>query len=194
MVRSAAHLLGTQGMNATSFSEVVAHSEAPRGSIYHHFPGGKRQLTEAAVRWVADRVLSHQRAFSGTTPEDVVRWFAGAWRRLVVDSQARAGCAIAGVAVDLTEDDDVLKEAVRASFRSWTGTLAEQLIATGLPRARANGVALAVVAGMEGALILCRAEGDVAPMDAITDELARLVAPSASFGMRAETPNAKLDT
>ena len=29
----------------------LAHSGAPRGSIYHHFPGGKAQLVEEATRY-----------------------------------------------------------------------------------------------------------------------------------------------
>ena len=49
MVRSAASLIRTRGVNATSFSDVLADSGAPRGSIYHHFPGGKDQLVDAAI-------------------------------------------------------------------------------------------------------------------------------------------------
>jgi AcrR family transcriptional regulator len=44
MVRSAASLIGSRGVDATSFSDVPADSGAPRGSIYHHFREGKRSL------------------------------------------------------------------------------------------------------------------------------------------------------
>ena len=44
MISSAAALIGAHGLSGTSFSDVLADSGAPRGSIYHHFPGGKRQL------------------------------------------------------------------------------------------------------------------------------------------------------
>ena len=60
MVRSAAALIGSQGVSATSFSDVLADSGAPRGSIYHHFPDGKKQLAEDAIRWTSDRVLAYQ--------------------------------------------------------------------------------------------------------------------------------------
>jgi len=39
MVRGAAGLLATKGVEGTSFAEVLAVTGAPRGSIYHHFPG-----------------------------------------------------------------------------------------------------------------------------------------------------------
>ena len=62
MVRTAASLFSTRGANATSFSDVIAESGAPRGSIYHHFPDGKKQLAEDAIRYTADRVLAHLQA------------------------------------------------------------------------------------------------------------------------------------
>jgi TetR/AcrR family transcriptional regulator, lmrAB and yxaGH operons repressor len=49
MVQSAIVLLAKRGYQATSFSEVLTESEAPRGSIYHHFPEGKDQLIAAAI-------------------------------------------------------------------------------------------------------------------------------------------------
>ena len=67
MVRSAASLISEHGVNATSFSDVLADSGAPRGSIYHHFPDGKKQLTEEAMTLTSERVLAYLRAGTGTT-------------------------------------------------------------------------------------------------------------------------------
>ena len=49
MVASAAALLRRHGVRGTSFGRVLEHSGAPRGSISHHFPGGKREMIGAAV-------------------------------------------------------------------------------------------------------------------------------------------------
>src|SRR2546421_4843590 len=54
MIESALVLMGEHGVEATSFSQVIEHSGAPRGSIYHHFPGGKEQLIEEATRYGGD--------------------------------------------------------------------------------------------------------------------------------------------
>jgi len=43
MVAGAARLLAEKGMEGTSFAEVLAATGAPRGSTYHHFPGGKTE-------------------------------------------------------------------------------------------------------------------------------------------------------
>lgn len=175
MVRSAASLIGAHGATATSFSDVLADSGAPRGSIYHHFPEGKQQLTEEAVRWTADRVLAHQRTCPATSPQEVLDWFVGMWRRVVLASDGAAGCVVAGVAVDTDAAAGAVMTVVRSAFRSWVELLRDQYTAAGVPADRAEPLAVATLAGMEGALILCRAERDVAPLDAVAEQLARLL-------------------
>ena len=175
MVRSAASLIRTRGVNATSFSDVLADSGAPRGSIYHHFPNGKEQLAEGAIRWTSERVLAHQRTCRATTPAGVLDCFIDMWRQVVVASGGTAGCVVAGVAIDTVAGDRPLIDVVRATFRSWVDLVAEQLVAVGVPARRASRIAVATVAGMEGALILCRAEGNSEPLETVAAELKRLL-------------------
>ncbi len=175
MVRSAASLIRTRGVSATSFSDVLAESGAPRGSIYHHFPKGKEQLAEDAIRWTADRVLAHQRTCRATTPAGVLDCFIEMWRQVVLASDGSAGCVVAGVAIDTDAADRARMDVVRATFRSWVDLLAEQLVAVGVPARRASRVAVSTVAGMEGALILCRAEGQIGPLETVAAELKRLL-------------------
>lgn len=180
MVRSAAELFRSRGLNATSFSDVLEHSGAPRGSIYHHFPNGKRQLAQVAVERTAELLLEYQRACPATDAAGIVRHFTAIWQRLVTDPSGRPGsmgCTIAGVALDTpdTPDDAPLLRAVREAFGTWTALLSGQLQAAGLSRSRATATAVMALAGMEGSLILCRAEGSSAPLETVTVELLRLV-------------------
>ena len=175
MVRSAASLIRSRGVSATSLSDVLADSGAPRGSIYHHFPDGKRQLAEDAIQWTSERLLAHLRAGAPSSPSDVLERFIDVWRRTVVASGGTAGCVVAGVAIDTLPDETDVMQLVRATFRSWAALLAKQLEAVGVPSQRATPIALATLAGMEGALILCRAEGNVRPLDAVAEELMRLL-------------------
>jgi TetR/AcrR family transcriptional repressor of lmrAB and yxaGH operons len=177
MVRSAASLIRSRGVSATSLSDVVADSGAPRGSIYHHFPDGKRQLAEDAIQWTSERLLAHLRAGAPSSPSDVLERFIDVWRRTVVASGGTAGCVVAGVAIDTVPDETDVMQLVRATFRSWVAQLAKQLEAAGVVSQRAATIALATLASMEGALILCRAEGNVKPLDAVAEELMRLLPP-----------------
>ena len=175
MVRSAAALIASRGVTATSLSDVLTHSGAPRGSIYHHFPDGKKQLTEEAIRWTSERVLAHQRASGGGTPSEVLGSFIDLWRAVVRSSGGSSGCVVAGVAIDTIAGDAGLAEVIRATFASWVDLLREQLEAAGVPAGRAGSIALATLAAMEGALILCRAQGNGDPLDTVAEELMRLL-------------------
>ena len=175
MLRSAVSLIASRGVNATSFSDVLADSAAPRGSIYHHFPQGKNQMAQEAVRLTGAWVLARQQAADGTPAADVLSSFIDLWRQVVLASGGASGCAVAGVAIDSGPGDSELMEVVRATFRSWSELLTRQLEAAGVPSARAASIALATVAGMEGALILCRAEQNSAPLDMVAQELLRLL-------------------
>ena len=60
MIVSASVLIRERGARATSIDDVLEHSGAPRGSVYHHFPGGREQLlrdaTDFASEYVARRL------------------------------------------------------------------------------------------------------------------------------------------
>jgi AcrR family transcriptional regulator len=175
MVRCAAALIGTKGVAGASFTDVLAESGAPRGSIYHYFPDGKRQLTEEAVRWTSDQILGYLATGPVDSPREVLEHFVDLWRRAVIASDGATGCAVAGVAID-TGTDEPLMTTVREAFQSWIDALAERLRRAGLEQDRSSSVAVLTIAAMEGALILCRTERAVAPLEAVAEELVRLVA------------------
>jgi len=62
MIDGAVRRLATHGVEGTSFAEVLAATGAPRGSVYHHFPGGKTELLHAALDLASERALAAGRA------------------------------------------------------------------------------------------------------------------------------------
>ena len=179
MVASAAGLIGSFGVEATSFTDLLADSGAPRGSIYYYFPGGKRQLVRDALAWTSRRILAYQRGCPGRTPEDIVEHFVDLFRQSLIESNCQAGCPAAATALGFGSRDPMTKRSVKVALRAWIGLLGTQLRARGVSPNRARSLATTTVAAVEGSLILCRAEGSVAPLDAIRTPL-RLVA-KASF-------------
>ena len=166
MLRAALALFQERGYAATSFHEVIARSGAPRGSIYHHFPGGKEQLAVEALRWYAGRTsASLAGAAAQGTAAAAVAGFITASRDALHRSGYRAGCPIAGVALDLPDADQSLHTVVAAAFADWRRVLAHAFEHDG-----ATPSAL-VVAAVEGALMLARAERDTQPIDDVGQEL-----------------------
>src|SRR5262247_4056036 len=119
MVRSAAVLFRERGYSGTGFRDVISHSGAPRGSIYHHFPGGKSQLAEEAVRYAAEVVESRlEAAAADGDPVNALRAYLGNWRHLLERTDFRAGCPIVAVAIEPHESPEVT-EAAAAAFSRW---------------------------------------------------------------------------
>src|SRR5436305_11431427 len=50
IVGASAELFRKQGFNATGVKQIVTAAQAPFGSVYHFFPGGKEQLGAEAIR------------------------------------------------------------------------------------------------------------------------------------------------
>ena len=175
MVQAAATLIGARGVSGTSFTDVIEASGAPRGSIYHYFVDGKRQLVAEAIELTSEQVQAHQRGCDATTPSGVIEHFVDLWRQIVTSSGAHAGCPLAALASDPYADEPLLAAAVERGFEAWTALLTDQLGSAGMSGSDAVAVATTTVAAMEGALILCRARGNVAPLDAIATQLHQLV-------------------
>jgi TetR/AcrR family transcriptional regulator, lmrAB and yxaGH operons repressor len=173
MVKGAAALLATKGVEGTSFAEVLAVTDAPRGSIYHHFPGGKSELVHAALDLVSNRAREVMESTRGTSAEAVVEQFLDLWRQLLDHSELTAGCAVVAVTV-AGSDVDLLDHAGQI-FRDWTVHLAGLLVAGGVAETSAQQLAVMIVAATEGAVALCRAERSREPLDVVDKALMQLV-------------------
>ncbi|MCW2759439.1 MAG: hypothetical protein JWO46_3185 [Nocardioidaceae bacterium] len=171
MIAGAVRLLAARGLQATSFSEVVAATGAPRGSIYHHFPDGKDQLVAEAVDLAGAHAIGLLDTVAGKPADEVAAFFLGMWRELLVRSQLGAGCAVLAVTV-ATDSPDLLAHTASV-FRAWRSRLAQLLADGGLDDAES--FAAILIASSEGAVVLARAEQDLAPFDLVSGELLRQV-------------------
>ncbi len=174
MIVSAAVLMRERGVEATSFSEVLEHSGAPRGSIYHHFPGGKAQLIEEATRHAGDFTAAGlTRALAQDDPVAAIRRFAAMWQELLRDSDFGAGCPVVAASLE-GERIPGAREAAAEAFGRWERQIAQALAPHGVAPARARALATLMVASIEGAVVLARAERSTAPLKRVATELERL--------------------
>jgi AcrR family transcriptional regulator len=169
MVAGAARLLAQQGLQGTSFSEVLELTGAPRGSVYHHFPDGKDQLVAAAVDLAGGRAIDLVDSWAGKSPADVTESFLAIWRTVLERSHFRAGCAV--LAVTVATESPALLEHAAAVFRQWRTRLAGLLEAGGLAPRHAAAFAATLVAASEGAVVLSRAEQQMEPFDLVAEQL-----------------------
>ena len=172
MIESAVALLATRGLEGTAFSDVLARSGAPRGSIYHHFPEGKDQLVDAALELAGDRALTVLDAVQGSPPQEVTRFFLDLWREVLVRSDLRAGCAV--LAVTVATDSPELLGTRGGDFPAWRGTAGRALQAGGMDASTAARLRRRVVAASEGAVVVSRAERTLEPFEQVAAQLLAL--------------------
>jgi AcrR family transcriptional regulator len=158
MVLSAALLIRERGARATSIDDVLRHSGAPRGSVYHHFPGGREELLREATRFAGAVVTQRLGSFDA---------FLDGFRTALLEADFKPGCPVMAVAI---EDGGVQDEA-GAVFRDWTAALTATFTADGIPAERAESLAVLAISAAEGALAMCRAQRDIGPLDRVRTEL-----------------------
>ena len=164
MVEAAIEGMRASGLAGAGINQVIAASGAPKGSLYHYFPGGKLQLAAEALERFGERQREQlAAAMAGDAPADekLKRMFARMAKGLAKDGYRR-GCAVAGVALDLQDDSQELAPVCAAQIAAWADTIAAAL--EPLPAARRQLLGRLVVNAFEGALVQARALRDPQPV------------------------------
>jgi TetR/AcrR family transcriptional repressor of lmrAB and yxaGH operons len=170
-MESAAVLFSDRGVAGTSFADVLARSGAPRGSVYHHFGGGKTQLVEDATRWAGEFTIAGVvAALERSDPVAAVGSFRRHWSRVLRTSDFGAGCPIASAALDGALEPTG-RDIAGEIFEDWQRLVAAALRNRGIPAARARSVSALLLASLEGAIIVCRAQQSLRPLERVASEL-----------------------
>jgi TetR/AcrR family transcriptional repressor of lmrAB and yxaGH operons len=157
LVQTMARLLRDQGYTATGRAQLLAESGVSNGSLYHHFPGGMEELAEAALKASGQAVADALReALEGAASAG-----AGVCRFLEmaegpVDGQACPGCPVAPTALESPIVSPRLRATAAECFDQWEGLIAARLRDDGWPEDSVQQTASAVLALIEGALLLTR--------------------------------------
>jgi TetR/AcrR family transcriptional repressor of nem operon len=174
IVAAAATLMYEQGVAATSTQAVQAEAGVSASQLYHYF-SDKRELVRA--------VIAHQR-------EAVVGWHRPIlvtldsfealqdWRDAIVEGQRRrnfeGGCPLGSLASELADADAVLRDELADALAAW-----EQALSAGLTSMRARGelrpdadtdrLAMALLAALQGGLLLSKTHRDTTALEAVLD-------------------------
>jgi TetR/AcrR family transcriptional regulator, lmrAB and yxaGH operons repressor len=162
LVQTMARLLRDQGYTATGRAQLLAESGVSNGSLYHHFPGGMEELAEAALEASGQAVADALRqALDGAAGAalGVIRFLDIAAGPVV--GGVCPGCPVAPTALESPIINPRLRAAAARCFDQWEGLIAARLRADGWPEDLALEAASAVLALVEGALLLARVSGKI---------------------------------
>jgi AcrR family transcriptional regulator len=178
IVDAAAELFRLHGYAGTGMKQVVTAAEAPFGSVYHFFPGGKQELAAAAIEragaFYGDLVMAIIDA-----EDDIVAGtravFDGA-ADVLVDTGYADACPIATVGLEVASTNEELRAACDRVFGEWTEVLAGRIVDGGATPAAGRSAAIAVIALLEGAFLLSRTARTTEAMRATGDAAVATVA------------------
>lgn len=165
LVSSAALLFQRKGYHGVGVAEILENAEAPKGSMYHHFPKGKSDLAIAAARFAADQIiLVLDASFDGATDtRDAITTFCFKLAKLFTLNDNWVGCPVSATLFESPENTE-FRTTTRTIFEGWITATTAHAIAKGTPPTRAAELADALWISLQGAWTLARVRGTPDPI------------------------------
>ena len=176
LIHAMADALQRKGLHGVGLNELLEIAGAPKGSLYHHFPGGKSELAVAAIEHISQHIDAlFARLFSQQTDplQGLHHWLQGALQQLE-HSQFERGCPRATIALESGPEDVEIRAALQRSFAAVRQALSQQLHAYGYASEQADNLAALYVALYEGGLLQARVAGSSEPLKRAADALFNL--------------------
>jgi TetR/AcrR family transcriptional repressor of nem operon len=179
IVSAAADLIFEQGVAHTTIEDVRAAADVSSSQLYHYFDD-KPALVRAVIEHQADTIVGGQETFDLSSLDGL-----RAWRDWVIKHQRQlncsGGCPIGSLGSELAETDPKARAQVAEGFKRWEATIQSglrEMHARGgvTPDADPDTLALALLAALQGGLLLAQIERDTKPLEAALDAMLDLVA------------------
>ena len=180
IVAAAARLILAQGVAATTLDDVRAEAGVSSSQIYHYF-AGKEALVRAVVDYRAQTLVgdTHEPALAAINGIEGLR----AWRDTIVSlteaAGCQGGCPLGSLGSELAELDHVARHDVAAGFTRWEAAIRACLQGMRdrgqlVPAADPAQLAPAILAALQGGLLLAQIERSVRPLAAALDVMISL--------------------
>jgi TetR/AcrR family transcriptional regulator, transcriptional repressor for nem operon len=181
IVEAAAGLIVQQGVAGTTLEDVRAEAGVSSSQIYHYF-ADKEALVLAVVDYQADAVVGgiHEPVLAAIEGIDGLR----AWRDMIVSVQERGGCVggcpLGSLGSELAELDHAARRGVAVGYRRWETAIRRCLQSMHdrgqlVPSADPGQLATALLAALQGGLLLAQIERSIRPLAAALDAMIALI-------------------
>ncbi|WP_449657933.1 TetR/AcrR family transcriptional regulator [Amycolatopsis eburnea] len=166
IMAAGAELFRRNGYTGTGLKQIVSEANAPFGSLYHFFPGGKEQLGAEVIRTSGLAYIQLFDLFIAPAPDlisGIESFFAAGIATLEATDYVE-GCPIATVALEVASTNEPLRQATADVFTAWIDAGTEKLGKFGLSPEAARTLTITAVNNLEGAFVLCRSLRDTEAM------------------------------
>jgi AcrR family transcriptional regulator len=189
IVEAAAGLVFEDGVAGTSLDDVCAAARVGKSQIYHYFADKSSLISEVVARQT-HAVLEGQQPYLSHL--DSWESWAG-WRNQLVQQQrathCAGGCPLGSIANELADSDEGARAVLVSGFDRW-----ELAFRNGISRMQAAGLiaddadpstlASAMLAAVQGGLLLCKTRKDTRPLEVSLDAAIGYLRSHAPAGVR----------
>jgi len=162
-----------RGVANTTLDDIRAVSQTSKSQLFHYFPDGKSELVLAVAQLEADRVIADQQPYL----DNLTSWPAWrAWRDVVVWRYQQQGqfCPLSTLLSQIGPEVREGREIVVDLLNRWQARLAQGIrdmreqgeIA---PRVDPDREAAALLAGLQGGVVVMLATGDISHLEIALD-------------------------
>jgi AcrR family transcriptional regulator len=176
IIAAAAALMFEHGVAATSTEDVQEAAGVGASQMYHYF-ADRQELVRAVIAHQIQAVLGNQQPLLGALDSiEAIR----AWRDLFVgleqQLECKGGCPIGSLAGELAEVSATYRNDLARGFNEWERALRDGIGAMHsrgeLPRdANPDQLALALLAAVQGGLLLTKVWRNTEPLEAALDNM-----------------------
>jgi AcrR family transcriptional regulator len=174
IVEAAARLMYERGVTEATLEDVRAAAGVSGSQIYHYF-ADKQALLLAVIEYQTEAVLGMQQPLFGCM--DSMPGLRR-WRDALVEyqrrMQCRGGCPIGSIGSEVAENNPEARLAVASGFLRWEGAIRDALTAMharGEFDADPEDLALAVLAALQGGLLLAQIQRETRPLEIALDTI-----------------------
>lgn len=177
-MRAAIRLFQQRGYHGVGLSEILAQARAPKGSLYHHFPGGKAQLAIAAVEAIA---ADYEAAFErlrarGQSAAQIVRRIARAQAHWLAHNDWQQAGLFSVLVQGFVPEAPALHQTLARVYARRHQLLARALTEDAVVDPR--GLATLALAALDGGMIQAAAARDASVLRIAADRAARCLEPA----------------
>jgi TetR/AcrR family transcriptional regulator, lmrAB and yxaGH operons repressor len=173
LLKTASRLFQIQGYHATGLNQITKESEAPKGSLYYHFPDGKEQLALEAVQMTAKFVLNQivEGLQKSVDPVIAIVNLINHMANRFEKEGGRGGVPVASIALETSLISERLREACQSAYRSFQDAFTQKLIISGFEENRATELGVVINSMVEGAFLLSFTMGNSQPLRTVAKQI-----------------------
>jgi TetR/AcrR family transcriptional regulator, lmrAB and yxaGH operons repressor len=162
ILKAALRLFRQHGYHGVGIAQILLMAKAPKGSAYHHFPGGKQAIGVAVVQVLSESIINLIAA-PGVMKSPKAVGQMGLALAGSIERTNHEICSLFGAFAAERAQAPLLAQAVAEGYKQMAAKLEQCLVADGFTKAMARERSQLVIMLLEGASMVSAAHRDIAP-------------------------------